>query len=181
MSKKFFILSLSFALLFVFSASISPVIAKNRSIPINWRVAGGLVDVTTWSGKSPMQVVVFLKAKGSPGRADLTIMGYVNAIDSDDNCEKIYIFGGDDFVAVFNDLSMLFAQLNDEGASYVCSNEGQPSTFFFDMKITGGTGRFEGATGYFEATGVSRSNYLSGDTGLGAEFGNFIGEIVFED
>ena len=81
--------------------------------------------------------------------------------------------------AVFNDLSMLFAELNADGDSYVCLKPDYTSDGKFQMNITGGTGRFEGASGYFNCDIVSHSHYLGGP--LGAQSGKFKGMITFED
>ena len=173
MWKKLFILSLSIALLIVFSAPISSVNAKGpkrlRSIPINWRVAGPIVDFN----------LILLKARGWPGRADLTIMGYDYGYDADPNCETKVTVGGVNFVAVFTDLSMLFAKRMDGGEAYICQNP-EGATFYFDMEINGGTGRFDGATGDFTAEGKAYAEpFFPGP--LSAETGNFTGEIVFGD
>lgn len=69
MWKKLIILSLSVAVLLFLAAPITPATAggkwkKNKKI--NWRVAGPIVDGS----------LILLKSIGSPGRADLTIMGH---------------------------------------------------------------------------------------------------------
>ena len=84
----------------------------------------------------------------------------------------------DEMVAVFPDLSLLFANLLDGGEAYLCSSkEGEPPSFFkIDMEIVGGTGRFEGAGGQFTGTGDGYGKYFP-NTPLSAETGEFKGWI----
>jgi hypothetical protein len=169
MWKKLLILSLSVTVLLFLAAPISIVDAGGKSKKMNWRVAGPIVDFN----------LVLLKAVGSPGRADLTIMGYDYGFVEDPNCVTKVTVGGINFVAVFNDLSMLFAKRMDGGEAYICQNS-EGATFYFDMEINGGTGRFDGATGDFTAEGEAYGEpFFPGP--LSAETGNFTGEIVFDD
>jgi hypothetical protein len=179
MWKKLLILSLSITLVFCIAPSMTPVDAGGRSIPINWRVAGSIVDVKT-TGDPVDQNLIRLKAVGAPGHADLTVVGYAgDPVDPPmEGCDIEIPFVQDEFVAVFTDLSMLFARLMDGGDSYVCINFLSGTTFKFDMEIIGGTGRFDGATGYFTATGVGIGQYFEGP--LSAESGRFIGTIEFD-
>lgn len=184
MWKKLLILSLSIAVLFVFSAPISSVNAGGKwkkDKKINWRVAGSIINEVMTSGVPSGQTLVNLKARGAPGNADLTVLGYAGIPGSIvvDGCDLAIPFDGDEFVAVFNDLSMLFAKLMDGGDSYLCITFGPEgrTTFKFDMEITGGTGRFDGALGGFTATGVGHGQYFEGP--LSAESGKFIGWIEY--
>lgn len=177
MFKKFFILSLSIAVLLFLVAPITPADAgekwKKKSKRINWRVAGPIVDSR----------LILLKAKGAPGRADLTILGdgidFAGIKETPECTDKIipYLIDGVEFVAVFADLSMLFAR-HTFGEAYICKNNGQ-SNFYFDMEIIGGTGRFDGASGSFIAKGDSYGDlYFVGE--LSAENGKFTGLIEFD-
>jgi hypothetical protein len=180
MCKKILIPLLSIALLLVISAPITPVNAGGKRLPINWQVAGSIINEVMTSGTPSGQTLILLKAQGAPGPADLTILGYIGIPGSIlvDGCNFAIPFDGDEFVAVFSDLSMLFAKLEVGGDAYVCVDP-QPSTFKFDMEIFGGTGRFDGATGKFTATGVGPGEGFDGP--LSAESGEFIGTIEFPD
>jgi hypothetical protein len=182
MWKKLLILSLSIAVLFVFSAPITPVDAGNKSIPINWRVAGSIINSVKTTGAVVDQTLINLSALGSPGPAELTILGDWRFADPEADppeevpgCNLTLIFDHDEFVAVFPDLSLLFAKLMEDGDAYLCVVYGVGTTFTFDMEIIGGTGRFDGATGEFTATGVGHGDDFDGP--LSAESGEFIGEI----
>jgi len=176
MWKKLLLLSLSISLLLVMSAPVTSVNAGGKTIPINWKVAGSIINQVMISGAPPGQTVVLLKAQGAPGPADLTIIGYagIPGSISVDGCNFAIPFDGDESVAVFSDLSMLFAHLMDGGDSWLCVDP-QPTTFKFEMEIIGGTGRFDGARGGFTATGVSQGGGFVGP--LSAETGEFIGTI----
>jgi hypothetical protein len=185
MWKKLLILSLSITLLFCITASMTPVDAgghrhRPSSIPINWRVAGSIVNFKTNIGPED-QIVVFLKAMGSPGPADLTVVGYASDayVDNDEGCYPKIIFGGDEAVAVFTDLSMLFARLMDGGDSYICIGADGISHAKFEMEIFGGSGRFDGAKGYFTADIPAGFGHLF-EGALSAESGKFIGRIEFD-
>ena len=184
MWKKILILSLSVAVFLFLMAPFTPADAGEKSKRMNWRVAGSIVDFKTYTGAED-QILLLLKAVGPPGRADLTISGYTGDLifPPRDGCTFEVPLDGDSLVAVFDDLSMLFAVLSDDESaeSYACVNPGQGTIIKIDMKITGGTGRFEGAKGYFTANAVSFSRYLDGTTALGAENGKFIGKIEFGD
>jgi S-layer homology domain len=182
MWKKLLILSLCISVLFVFSAPISSVNAGGTDVEINWRVAGPIINEVMTSGDPPGQTLIMLKAKGAPGPADLTVLGTARLAEPGEEvpgCHLTIIFEQDEFVAVFSDLSMLFAKLMEGGDSYLCGvfppapNAG--TTFKFDMEITGGTGRFDGATGGFIATGVGHGEYFEGP--LSAESGEFKGLV----
>ena len=67
----------------------------------------------------------------------------------------------------------------DGGEAYICQNP-EGATFYFDMEINGGKGRFDGATGYFTAEGEAYGEPFSPGP-LSAETGEFIGRIEFED
>jgi hypothetical protein len=180
MCKKIFIISLSIVVILFLSASISSVNAGGKPVKINWRVAGSMIsEVVTTGDPYSNQSVINLKARGAPGSADLTILGAAGDPEfytNDPNCYVYVPFIQDEFVAVFNDLSLLFAKLKEGGDAYVCVCVDPPQTTFkFDMEIFGGTGRFEGATGEFTATGVGHGGGFDGP--LSAESGRFKGKI----
>ena len=79
-----------------------------------------------------------------------------------------------DFVATFEDQSMLFPTLDPDPnkGGYVCQG---PLPVVFNMIITGGTGRFEVTEGYFKGT---FNAYSIGPPGaLLAKTGTIEGEI----
>jgi hypothetical protein len=183
MCKKLLILSLFIALLFALSAPITPAHAGSKSKKINWRVAGSIISTVSvkTDGVPSDQTLIRAKAKGAPGRADLTILGIAGDLDfsGTKGCDIYIPYEQNEFVAIFNDLSMLFAKIDENGDSYLCVDYSVGTTFKVDMEITGGTGRFNGATGYFTATGVGLGQYFEGP--LSAETAKFKGRIDFSD
>ena len=82
----------------------------------------------------------------------------------------------DDFVATFSDLSMLFFVIDEApGAKNAqCIDFQGPNTGVFDYVITGGAGRFEGATGHVT---VNVSAAWGVSPALAAEVGEIVGTI----
>jgi hypothetical protein len=176
MRKKLLILSLSIAVLFVFSAPISSVIAGGKkSKKVNWRIAGTIVQlininvpiipppdppVPPFFKSVGMHSLINLSAKGSPGPAKITLLsravpaGDVEGCPSDYQFSKL-IFDKNDFVAIFPDQSLLFTTLGEnDGEEFGLLCIGFTGTFFaVRQNVTGGTGRFEGASGVLEASG----------------------------
>jgi hypothetical protein len=194
MKKKLFILSLSIGVLFLLSVSISSVNAGEKSIPVNWQVAGSIannveisINVSTDPCVPDMQTIphylISLSAHGSPGPAEITLMGWgmpvpypCNNCTCTMDCLKLeFQTMQSDMVARFPDQSLLFASYDDQKENYLCLDilAGQ-STFVSNMKITGGTGRFEGASGWIEGAGIG---YYFSPGALAGEVGELEGEI----
>lgn len=194
MWKKLLILSLSIAVLFVFSFPISSVNAGSKNV--NWEIAGSIANyvmVAPNAGQGDPTTIphylISLSAKGSPGSAELTLMGWglpvVVPPAPPVNCKvgeiEIRTIQGN-MVARFGDLSLLFASINTidppdgPGPGYLCLDPvAGHSTFVSNMVITGGTGRFEGATGAI--TGTGDGYYFPSGGPLAGEVGEITGEI----
>ena len=170
MKKKLFILSLSIAVLFLLSVSISSVTAGSKNV--NWQVAGSIANYVMVFDTNTNQLIphylISLSAKGAPGVAELTLMGFGVPVDppsdppkcSEGEMEIRTVKG--DMVARFRDLSLLFASVDGDNPGYLCIDTmAGRSTFESNMKITGGTGRFEGASGEITSTGTGYY-FLSG-------------------
>ena len=186
MWKKLLILSLSIALLLVISATISPVNAGSKNV--NWKVAGSIANYVMVLDLNTNQLVpnylISLSAKGPPGNAEITIMGVGVPVGPDPACNdetRINIIQNE-LVARFPDLSLLFATHDTGTGGYLCVTE-NGTNFTTSMVITGGTGRFEGATGGITGTGdgypVNPDPTTDGP--LSAETGNLIGTIYLPD
>lgn len=182
MWKKLFILSLSIAVLFVFSAPISSVDAGSKNV--NWQVAGSIANYIMVVDPSTTQVnpnyLISLSAKGPPGAAEITLMGYGSVVANTD-CgpgEMQIQTAKGDMVARFRDLSLLFASIDETNPGYLCMDlAAGRSTFVANMLITGGAGRFEGATGTI--TGTGDGYYFDSGGALAAEVGEITGTIEF--
>jgi len=135
-----------------------------KSTPISWKVSGTVAYVTF---AYPIDVPPFIQSqngflvsavtKGAPGNAQFTVTGWTgppsDPFTASTECDPYPQMESlkNDFVATFEDQSMIFATLDpdpDKGG-YVCQG---PLPAVFNMIITGGTGRFEGAGGYFQGT-----------------------------
>ena len=178
MWKKLLILSLFISVIFVFSAPISPVNAGSKNV--NWEVAGSIANYvmvldTTTSGLVP-NFLISLSAKGSPGEAEITLMGVgvpISDYNNNDPCDKLenilqVDFIQNDMVARFPDLSLLFARIIPS-TSYLCVDTSTGiSTFHAEMEFFKGTGRFEGVTGgsiMGDGTSYAVGNSLAGEVG----------------
>ena len=183
MWKKLLILSLCISVLFVFSALISPVNAGSKNV--NWKVAGSIANyVGVVTSFSPFTItphyLISVSAKGPPGNAEITLMGVGVPAGPDPACNedevRINILQNE-MVARFSDLSLLFAIHAPD--SYLCSTEEGTTTFNINMVVSGGTGRFEGATGNFTGTGFGYPLNPDPNTNgpLSAETAEIIGTI----
>jgi len=172
-------------MLFVIIAPVSLAHAEGKSIPVNWQVAGSIANylLTMTAPPDPSSTIphylISLSAKGPPGPAEITLMGYGFPVDpTGSGCDQLIIIFNNEMVARFSDLSLLFAVHDTVNGGYLCITAGATS-FNTSMVITGGTGRFEGATGGFTGTG---SGYPvnpdpSTDGPLSAETGELTGTI----
>ena len=204
MWKKILIPSLSIALLLVISAPISSVNAHGKwwKRKIDWQIAGTIVQtIEVFSPETQLSVgfhsLVNLTARGRPGPAKITLLGKptgLGATGTSLTCEDGYFhiadFEANDFVAIFPDQSLLFASIDesDDGFGILCIDEEtifegphmMTTTYFIvKMEITGGKGRFEGATGHFTAEGYGYPGFSSAGTLVG-ENGTITGTIDFD-
>ena len=196
MWKKLLILSLSISVLFVFSAPISPVNAGGKwkkSKKINWQIAGTIVQSIEifnpqTGGPEGLHSLINLSAQGSPGPAKITLLSRPSTIapTSPFSCPDGYgdpgpfpvYFDKNEFVALFPDQSLLFASVDTNKGGRLCL--GETGTYFIvEMIITGGIGRFEGASGGFTAEGNGYP-FPTLDGTLVGENGRVTGRINFD-
>jgi hypothetical protein len=159
-----------------------------KNIPVNWRVSGTVASVVFYLPDTTppfyeLQPGILVNAvtTGTPGNAQFTVVGWT-APEPPDECGAFDQFMSlrNDFVATFADQSMLFATLDPDLGGYVCNG---PLPSVFNMIITGGTGRFEGAGGHFQGKFDGYPigppvNLLPG--ALLGETGTIEGEIVWD-
>ena len=173
--------------IFLFVAAGLPQAAVAKDVEMNLRFAGafatGILHVDPMTGNVVPSPLIHVQAKGSPGKA--VIRGYGAGADalpeftisclgasSDDGFLRIEA-GEDPLLFTFQDLSLLFAN----GDGEICINlDTAISEFRFDISFTGGTGRFEGATGTAVITGEAVP--VSNDASFLAETGTIVGTIV---
>jgi len=160
--------------------------AYGGSTPVNWTLAGTIVnllvpDFTAVPPAPPFHAGSLIQAfvKGPPGNAQFTVLGFPGIPSGSlEQCDggPGQLFSPNDMVITFADLSMIFAKEAEE-SGWVCfpTGEGDPVTAVANMTVTGGTGRFEGATGGFVGEFVS---FPVGDSGaVIAETGTIKGWI----
>lgn len=159
--------------------------SSGQSQSINWRIAGSIftgIKVVTnpQTGETAPFTLLNLSAKGAPGNARVEVVGTSIPVAPTSACPdgvnlQLKFDGG--FVATFDDLSMLFFTVDDsdgaQNAFCVFFNPATPNTAVFDYVITGGAGRFEGASG------SATINLTSWDvsSALSAEVGEIVGTI----
>jgi hypothetical protein len=171
MSKRILIVVVVAAV--VLATSIVADTAYGGNIPINWRVSGTIVGIQVTplspTGYSGPAFLIDAFLKGAPGIAQFRLLAAV----AEGPPEEILECGGfgqffqfDDMVIIFRDLSMLFAEMDPDLRAWLC---------FTDMEIIGGTGRYEGAEGYFQ--GIFGGFTFEDSGALIAEFGTIKGFI----
>jgi len=159
---------------------------SSGGMPIQWKVVGTIVytqfDIPPASPAGSMDfvpgVMIDIFAKGAPGNAQIKVVAIANEVVDDPNDEcgvfpKLLIAEAD-LVATFADQSMLFATFDREKGGYLCL-EPPPLHDENNMIITGGTGRFEGASGSFVGRFLSQPVGASG--ALVTEYGTIEGWI----
>ena len=126
--------------------------AQQGTIEVNWRIAGTFisgVEVTNpVTSVSKPHALIHVQAAGSPGKAVIRALGSGAASPSGVCLEGqglVFELERNDLVATFSDLSLLAAAL-DNGSVCVNLFTGE-ITGEIDLVVTGGTGRFAGATG----------------------------------
>jgi len=199
MCKKLLILSLCISVIIVFSTPIPSVNAGGKSKNINWRIVGTIVqfiDIAKpiqdppYSEPIGPHSLIKLSAQGSPGPAEITLLsqsiGPPNSLQCiSSNYFPVGYFNKNDFVALFPDQSFLFASIDPSVGGILCmgipATEAEGTTYFkVKMNITGGIGRFDGASGGFEAEGYGYPGFSS-DVTLVGENGRIKGRVEFSD
>jgi hypothetical protein len=146
-------------------------------IPINWKVSGTIANVNFYLSANPFAplpgLLIQAAVKGSPGNGQFTITSVGSQPGVLTECNGYgQTFAHNDMVITLDELSMIFAKL-DEG--WVCFNSNNTVSAEAHMIITGGTGKYDGASGYFMGTFVGQPVGTSGF--LAAETGTIVGEI----
>ena len=151
---------------------------NGRTVQIHQEIAGsifGNIEVSAGDPTNPTTVnrtMLNLYAKGSPGDSHIEVVGGGVPVEVTDACpganmQVRFVDGG--FVQTFNDHSLLFYVIDPspEAENALCITFGAPSEGVFDYLITGGAGRFEGASGQAKVriTSWGVTNELSAEQG----------------
>jgi len=177
----------------VLAGSLPLTAVADKVIEMDLRFAGSFVpsgiihgdlSMDAEFGDTTSSVLIHVQAKGRPGRAEIRGFGgsaaddvvtFIPPTNMPATCLGSESFGGflsieameDPLVFTFiKDLSLLFAN----GSGQICVDFAtRNSVFRFDIMFTGGTGRFDGASGYAviegEAAPVSNDGSFVGETG----------------
>jgi len=153
----------------------------DRSMQVNWKIAGPIMnDIQITDAEAPGDYSLLnLSAKGAPGNATIMAVGTGEKQDEvDEQCPGANVqvkFENGGFVAVFEDQSMLYFTIDEseEAQNALCITFGSDTVGAFEYNITGGAGRFDGATGHVLVTTTSWGITPV----LSAEKGNIVGTI----
>lgn len=175
MSKR--ILIVVVAVVAVVAAGMSTDTASGGNIPIHWKVSGTISNVIFYPSTNPAApqpgLLIQAAVKGSPGNGQFTITSVANQPGYVPECNGPgQTFAHNDMVITLDSLSMIFAKLQ---AGWLCFNPDYTVSAEAHMTITGGTGKYEDASGHFTGTFEGQSIGTSGF--LAAETGTIVGEI----
>jgi hypothetical protein len=157
----------------------------SKWVEINQDIAGSIfagIEVTTdpINGVTQNRTMLNLYAKGAPGAANLEVVGgAIPAASSSGLCptgtDLEFTFVDTGIVETFNDHSLLFYVIDEspDAKNALCVDFEGPAVGFFDYVITGGAGRFQGATG--NATVEVTSWFVTNE--LTAEIGTIRGTV----
>lgn len=152
------------------------------TVNMNLRFAGTFINsiqyVAPATGELTGSPLIRLKAKGSPGACEITLFGGQDEAFPSECCDGggpclTILVTENPLVFTFNDLSLLFATGSGEVCIDLLTGRG---TGTIDLTFTGGTGRFEGATG--EAVTVFEINPVSSNGSFSSETGTTVGTIL---
>jgi hypothetical protein len=197
MCKKLLILSLSMAMLIVITGchSDSAAVAQGNE-DVDWQVVGTIVQLlnveSLFFGPSEKgRSLINISAKGLPDDAKITLLSISEECVGAPPfpCEDGYFPGAcftkNDMIAIFPDQTLLFASIHSDGG--VLCLKFNPDTGFPEdgtyfkvrMNITGGTGRYDGASGVLtgEGHGYFIQNPPDNDLTLVGEDGRITGTI----
>ncbi len=145
-----------------------------ETIPVKWKKSGTLINQVQMGNPdgSPADpaVLIFGKAVGAPGPADIQVVSRLGtpewSLDCFDGAGGLkFPMVTNDFAATLVDMSMITATLAD---GYVCMDKISGTTHAeFDLVVTGGTGRFKGASGdlLVVVDTIPVGNHMSVETG----------------
>ena len=197
MWKKILILSLSMAMLIVITGchSDSAAVAQGNE-DVDWQIVGSIVQLlnveSLFFGPSEQgRSLINISAEGLPDDAKITLLSISEpCVDAPPfPCEEGYVPGAcftkNDMIAIFPDQTLLFASIHSEGG--VLCLKFNPDTqlpedgtyFKVRMNITGGTGKYDGASGVLtgEGHGYFIQNPPDNDLTLVGENGRITGTI----
>lgn len=127
---------------------------------VNQRLAGSSLTVEV-DEDGNTQVMLNLLAKGQPGSAHLDSVAVFGPVGPNESCPDE--LGADiisqNAVETFSDGSLLTLMTT---AGFVCTADGVVFRAVATGDITGGAGRFEGASGSFKAIVVTENGGLTG-------------------
>jgi hypothetical protein len=162
--------------------AIAADLAHSGSIPINWSVSGTLAYVwlaipTQVGIDNAPGIMIQADLKGAPSKAHFTVISIGNEPGYLTDCGPGpgQTFASNDMIITFEDLSMLFAKLGDDGG-LICFQTDGTATAVANMTIIGGTGKYQDASGEFIGKFKGYPVGISG--ALAAETGTIVGEIV---
>lgn len=145
--------------------------------PIDWEVVGTIVVVQLPASVPGLLIDAYVK--GAPGRAQFRVLGvgdempaYIPECGEDAGMPNGQYLKTADMVITFEDQSMLFAQNDGLQSSWSCFT-GQPAVT--NMKVVGGTGKYESAEGAWQ--GVFFTPFLGASGALLAETGTIKGWV----
>ncbi len=145
--------------------------ASGASIPIRWKVSGTIANVLFYPSTNPSAVqpglVIQAVVTGAPGNGQFILTSVGNSPGYLEECGGPgQTFAHNDMVVTLDELSMIFAKLQ---TGWACFNADGTISAEAHMIITGGKGRYEGASGYFEGhflgQPVGTSGFLAAETG----------------
>ena len=148
--------------------------AQAETIAVQWKKSGTLINQVQMGNPdgSPANaaVLIFGKAIGAPGPADIQVVSRLGTPEWSLAC-----FDGvgglrfpmvtNDFAATLADMSMITATLTD---GFVCMDKTSGKTHAeFELAVTGGTGRFNGASGDLSVVvdTIAAGSHMSVETG----------------
>ena len=171
------ILIVGVAVIVVVATGMATEIAYGGDIPIHWKVSGTIANVIFYPSTNPTVrqpgLLIQAAVKGSPGNGQFTITSIANQPGYVSECNGPgQTFAHNDMVITMDSLSIIFAKLE---AGWLCFNANGTVSAEAHMIITGGTGKYDGASGnfmgIFEGQSVGTSGFLA------AETGTIVGEI----
>lgn len=148
--------------------------AEAETIPVKWKKSGTLINQLQMGNPdgSPANpaVLIFGKATGDPGPADIQVVSRLGtpewSLDCFDGAGGLrFPMVTNDFAATLADMSMITATLAD---GFVCLDKTSGNTHAeFGLTVTGGTERFSGASGELSVVvdTFPAGNHMSVETG----------------
>lgn len=153
------------------------------TVDMNLRFAGTFINSIQYIAPGADEVtgsaLIRVKAKGSPGPCEINFFGgQSETVFPSDCCDGggpclLILITENPLVFTFNDLSLLFTTGSGVFCIDLLTGRG---TGTIDLTFTGGTGRFEGATG--EAVLVAETVPVSSNGAFSAETGTIVGTIL---